>query len=103
MVANQDKLIIDTERVRSVLQQASLTLLVTVVNAVFTAIVLAPVVSHPILLTWVAAIAALSAIRWVARQRILRPALDAGRARFCGAMCILFSLAAGLLWGGGAA
>ena len=101
-MSDQDDLFIESERVRSVLQQASLTLLVTVVNALFTAIVLTSVVSPLILWTWVAAIVALSCARWVIRQRILRPAVEAGRARYAGALSILFALMAGMLWGVGA-
>jgi signal transduction histidine kinase len=102
IVADPDDLLINTERVRSVLQQASLTLSVTVVNAVFTAIVLAPVVSPLVLSTWVAAVVVLSGVRWIVRQRILVPALNAGRVRHLGAVSILFSLTAGMLWGAGA-
>jgi signal transduction histidine kinase len=80
-VSDEDKLFIDTERVRSVVQQAPLALLVTVVNAVLTALVLAPVVSHTALSAWVAMIFAVSGARWMVRQHILGPALDAEHRR----------------------
>jgi signal transduction histidine kinase len=102
MVPDQDKLSVDTERVRVVLQQAPLTLLVSVINAVLSAVVLAPVASHPVLLAWVALIVAVSGIRWGIRQRILPLTLDAQHRRFLVSVSVLGSLTTGILWGGGA-
>ena len=72
MVSDPDKLLVETERIRSVFQQAPLVFPVTVINSVLTAVVLNPVVSHTLLWIWVAMIVAVSGIRWAIRQRFLR-------------------------------
>lgn len=92
---------IEGERVRSVYQQALLTLLVTVINAVLTAIALAPVVNHGFLSIWVAMIVIASAVRCAIRQRYFRQAAhhDSG---VWARLSILGSLMTGLCWGLGA-
>ncbi len=102
-MSDQEKLLINTERVRSVLQQAPLALLVSIINVVFTAIVLVPVASHAALSAWVVAIIAVAAVRWMLRQRVLRPAFDTGRYRVLAGVSVLGSATTGLLWGVGAA
>jgi signal transduction histidine kinase len=103
IVSDQEKLFIDSERVSSVLQQAPLTLLVSVLNAVLTAIVLAPAVNHTHMATWVATIAAVSCARWLVRQNLLRPALGVQSSRKLAAISVIGSLANGLVWGAWAA
>jgi signal transduction histidine kinase len=100
-MTDPDKRLVDTERIRAIFYQAPLVLPVTVINSVLTAVVLYPVVSHKLLLTWVAMIVAVSGIRWTIRQRFLR-ALDSGRYRLLAAISIVGSLTTGLLWGIGA-
>jgi signal transduction histidine kinase len=101
-VLDQDKLLIDTERVRSVLQRASLTLLVSVINAVLTAIVFAPVASGTLLSAWVTSIVIVSVVRAVIRRRILAAAPDAVFPRSIAAISVAGSAATGMLWGAGA-
>jgi signal transduction histidine kinase len=96
-----DKLLVDTERIRSVLQQAPLVLPVTAINSVLAAVVLDSLVSHKLLWIWVAMIVAVSGIRWVIRQRFLR-ALDSGRYRLLASISVIGSLMTGILWGVGA-
>jgi signal transduction histidine kinase len=103
IVSDQEKLFIDTERLRSVLQQAPLTLLISVLNALLTAFVLAPAVNHAVLATWVATIAAISCVRWLVRQHILRPAQGFQSSRKLAAVSVIGSLATGIVWGAGAA
>jgi signal transduction histidine kinase len=101
MASDPDKLLVETERIRSVFQQAPLVFPVTVINSVLTAVVLNPVVSHTLLWTWVAMIVAVSGTRWAIRQRCLR-ILDSKRYRLLAAISILGSLTTGILWGIGA-
>jgi signal transduction histidine kinase len=100
-VSDPDKLLIATERIRSVLHQAPLVLPVTAINSVLTAVVLNPVVDHRLLTIWVVAIVAVSGVRWVIRQRFRR-ALDGGRYRLLAAISIIGSVTTGVLWGLGA-
>lgn len=93
---------IETERVRSVFQQAPVTLLVTVINAILTAIVLAPVVSHRLLSVWAGMIVAVSVARWAVRQSFLRRSPQSAQVRRWAALSVLGSLATGVLWGVGA-
>jgi signal transduction histidine kinase len=101
MLSDQDQLV-ETERIRSVFQQAPLALVVTVINAVLTAAVLAPVSSHGLLSMWVALIIVVSGARWAVRQRFLARAPDGARYQHWAALSILGSLTAGILWGVGA-
>ena len=100
-VVDQDKPLIETERIRSVLHQAPLTLSVTVVNAVLTAIVLAPLGHHLALSTWAAAIIAVSCVRWRIRQHFVSLGDDA-KPQFWAAVSIAGSLATGVPGGIGA-
>jgi signal transduction histidine kinase len=100
-VPDQDRLLIDAERVRSVLQQAPLTLLVSVINAVLTAIVFAPVANDTELAAWVASIVIVSVARAAIRRRILT-APNAGAPRSMAAISVAGSAATGMLWGVGA-
>jgi signal transduction histidine kinase len=100
-VSDADKLLVETERIRSVFQQAPLVLSVTVINSILTATVLTPVISHAVLLIWVAVIVAVSGVRWAIRQRFLRPALNSGRFRPSAAISVIGSLTTGILWGAG--
>jgi signal transduction histidine kinase len=100
-LSDQDKLV-KTERIRSVFQQAPLTLVVTVINAVLTAAVLAPVSSHTSLSMWVALIIAVSGARWAVRQRFLARAPEGARSQRWAALSILGSMTTGILWGIGA-
>jgi signal transduction histidine kinase len=102
-VSDQDKRFIDTERVRSVLQQAPLTLVVIVINAALTAFVLMPVASHMALSIWMSAMVAVVGARWIARQRILRLAENARWPQRFPAITVAGSLAIGMIWGAGAA
>jgi signal transduction histidine kinase len=102
-VSDQDKRFIDTERVRSVLQQAPLTLLVLVINAALTAIVLMPVASHTALSIWMSVMVVVVGARWIARQRILPLAANPEWARQFSAVTVAGSAATGILWGAGAA
>ena len=114
---DQDKLLIDAERVRLVLQQAPLTLLVSVINAILTAAVFVPVVSAEVLSVWVGLIVIVSVARAIIRQRIpgtvrdtaapvsLSPASvppSSMRATSIAAISVAGSAATGLLWGAGA-
>jgi signal transduction histidine kinase len=100
-LSDQDSQLIEPERIRSVFQQAPLTLVVTVINAVLTAVVLARVVSLKLLTIWVTMIVAVSGARWVVRQRFLYRATD-GLGRPWVALSIIGSVTSGILWGVGA-
>lgn len=100
-MSNQDRLV-ETERIRSVFEQAPLTLVVTIINAALTAAVLAPVSSHNLLSIWVALIIAVSGARWVVRQHFLAQAPDDARYQRWAVLSVLGSLTGGLLWGIGA-
>jgi signal transduction histidine kinase len=99
---SHDDTLVKIERIRSVFQQAPLTLLVTVINAVLTAVVLVPVVSPRLLAIWLILIVMVSGLRWAVRQRFLSRARDGARCRPWAALSISGSLATGSLWGIGA-
>jgi len=101
-VPDQDRWLVESERIRSVFQQAPLTLLVTVANAILTAIVVAPVGNHRLLLIWVALMVAASSARLAVRQHFLRRAPDGARCRPWVVLSVLGSLTTGILWGAGA-
>jgi hypothetical protein len=98
-VSDPDDLLVEAERIRSVFQQAPLVLSATAINSLLTAIVLAPVVNHRILSIWASLIVAVSGIRWIVRQRLLRPALNSGLFRPSAAISGVGSLTTGILWG----
>ncbi len=112
---DQDKLLIDAERVRSVLQQAPLTLLVSIINAVLTAAVFLPVAGSAMLSAWVSLIVIVSIVRLVVRQRIfvhhrmfglardaIMPAIPPSSVRAVATISVTGSALSGLLWGAGA-
>ncbi len=109
---DQDKLLIDAERVRSVLHQAPLTLLVSVIIAVMTAAVFFPVAGAQLLSVWVGLIVVVSLVRAVVRQRILSIMRNIAApisnhphavcATTMAAACVAGSAASGLIWGAGA-
>jgi signal transduction histidine kinase len=102
ILSDPDSDLIEPERIRSVYQQAPLTLVVTVINSVLTAFVLARVVSLKLLVIWVTIIIGVSAARLAVRQRFFkRAAAEAGR--LWAALSILGSMTTGILWGAGAA
>ncbi len=101
-MSDQDKPLVEIERLRSVFQQAPLVLIVTVINAVLTAVVLAPVGSETLLSGWVGLIAVVSCVRWFVRGRFLRRASNTARSRQWALISILGSLTTGMLWGIGA-
>jgi signal transduction histidine kinase len=93
--------LIEPERIQSVFQQAPLSLVVTVINSVLTAFVLASVVRLNLLVIWVALIIGVSVARWAVRQCLFyREAAGAGR--LWAALSILGSMTTGILWGVGA-
>lgn len=102
MLENQDDMTVGIERIQSVFQQAPVTLLVTVVNAVLTAVVLSPVVSARLLAIWLILIILVSGGRWAARQCFLRRVRDGAGWRTWAALSISGSLTTGILWGMGA-
>ena len=101
MLSDPDTLLIEMERIRTVFQQAHLTLLVTVINAVLTASVLVPVVDIRLLATWTGLIAAVSAGRWGIRRLFLRLQPKPEQLRRWTLLSIAGSLITGILWGFG--
>jgi len=99
MPSDLDKLLVETERVRSVFQQAPVTLLVTVINTILTASVLAPDVDRGLLVTWTALIVVVSAVGWAVRRRFLHRRPEGAQCRPWAMFTVCGSLATGLLWG----
>jgi signal transduction histidine kinase len=99
MLSDNDTSLIECERLRSVFEHAPVTLSVTVVNAILTAFVLAPVGDFTLLATWVAAIMVVSAVRWTGGRQFLRsrPEQVTGRGWVLFSAC--GSLVTGALWG----
>jgi signal transduction histidine kinase len=103
MTSDPDRLLVESERIRSVVRHAPVTLSVSVVNAILTGIVLGPAVGYGVVSIWAALIVAVSIARWVIRLRFLRRVPEGAH---CGRWAILSvagSLATGILWGVGAA
>jgi signal transduction histidine kinase len=101
-VPDQDKPLIDAERLRSVLQQAPLTLLVSIINAVLSAIVFAPVAGGTVLSLWVASIVVISLVRAAIRRRLLAATPGKIAPGSMAAISVAGSAATGMLWGAGA-
>jgi signal transduction histidine kinase/CheY-like chemotaxis protein len=101
MPPDADELLVEAERVRSVIQHVRVPLLVHVVNVILTAFVLAPLVDHAFLLTWVGLILATCLGRWTVRRRFLRRPPEATRCRPWALASVVGSFAAGALWGVG--
>jgi signal transduction histidine kinase/ActR/RegA family two-component response regulator len=98
-----DSPLIETERIRSVLAQAPLTLGVTVINAALTGFVFASIVPRSIIWIWVALNIAISAARLGIRARFFRRGSDHKPLPLgWGTLSVIGSLATGLLWGLGA-
>src|ERR1700712_3393119 len=93
--ADPDAALVDTERIRSVFEQAPLTLGVTIINAILTAVVFAPVFDHRLLFIWVTSIVAVSGARWVVRRIFFRRHLEGARSLPWPALSVLGSLATG--------
>ncbi len=100
---DQDETLVETERIQSVFQQAPVTLGVTVLNAVLTAVVLGPVSDRALLLIWLALVVAVSAARMAVRQSFLRRVSKGVRIRRWAVLTVAGSLTTGSLWGAGAA
>ncbi len=102
MTSDPDQLLIETERIKAVFQQAPVTLSVTVIIAILTAIVLAPLVGYVTVSIWASLHMAVSLARWIIRQRFLRRRPMDVECRPWALLSVLGSLAAGVLWGVGA-
>jgi signal transduction histidine kinase len=102
MLSDKIPFLIEYERLRSVFLHAPLTLSVTVINAVVVALVLAPIDGIGRSTSWVAAIMAVSAARWIGSRAYLQSQFDGERLRRLALFSILGSLATGILWGIGA-
>jgi signal transduction histidine kinase len=98
-VSDQDGLALETEWIRFVYEKTLLTLGVSVVNAVLTVVVLAPVGSHRLLWIWVFLIVVVSAARLAGRRRFLRRAPDGAQNQPWVTLSVLGALANGVLWG----
>jgi signal transduction histidine kinase len=103
MPSDPDSFLIETERIQFVFQQLPLTVSVTVLNAVLTAAVLAPVTSHVALLIWLVANAGVAVTRLVLRRAFFRHRPHGPIARIWAAVSILGAFVTGSLWGGGLA
>jgi signal transduction histidine kinase len=99
MLSENDACLIEYERLRSVFEHAAVTLSVTVVNAILTAFVLAPLDGTRLSVSWVAAITAVSAVRWVGGRSFLRRRPDGMPCGGWALFSILGSLVTGVLWG----
>jgi signal transduction histidine kinase len=115
MQSDNDTLLIEYERLRSVFVHAPLTLSVTILNAVLSAIVLRPVDGTVLVASWVVAMVIVSAVRWVGGRRFLRrearpaqparpgqPEVSPQPYRDWAVFSVLGALATGVLWGTGA-
>jgi len=102
MTSDPDQLLIETERIKSVFQQAPITLSVTVIITILSASVLASLVGYAIVSIWASLIIAVSLARWVIRQRFLRRLPVGAECRPWAALSVLGSLTTGVLWGVGA-
>ena len=100
---DQDEILVGTERIQSVFQQAPVTLGVTVVNAILTTVVLGPVSSRTLLSIWLALVVTVSVVRMVVRQSFLRRVPKGVQTRRWAVLTVIGSLTTGILWGVGAA
>ena len=99
MVSDAETYLIEDERLRSVFQHAPLTLSVTFLNAILTAVVLVPFGGRDRAAGWVGAILAVSVARWIGGRRFLRRPVDAASCRGWTLFSVLGSLTTGMLWG----
>jgi signal transduction histidine kinase len=102
MTSDPDRSLVEGERIRSVVRHAPVTLSVTVVNAILTAIVLGPAVGYGVVSIWAALVVAVSIVRWTIRWRFLRRLPEGAQCRPWAVLSVLGSLTTGVLWGGGA-
>ncbi len=96
MLSDDGSLLIEHERLKSVFSHAP----VTVLNAILTASVLAPIDGWKLPAGWVAAIVVVSAVRWVGGRRFLSRGLE-GQAspRLWSLVSMLGAFTTGVLWG----
>ncbi len=99
MLSEDDSLLIEHERLRSVFSHAPVTLSVTVLNAILTASVLAPIDGWKLPAGWVAAIVVVSAVRWVCGRRFLSRGVGGHASRLWSLVSVSGALATGVLWG----
>jgi signal transduction histidine kinase len=102
MVSDNNTLLIEHERLRSVFIHAPLTLSVTILNAILAAIVLRPVDGDLLVGSWVAAMAIVSAVRWIGGRHFLRGRAKPISYRRWALFSVLGGLTTGVLWGTGA-
>jgi signal transduction histidine kinase len=121
MQSDNNTLLIEYERLRSVFTHAPLTLSVTVLNAILAAIVLRPVDGTLLVTSWVFAMVIVSTVRWVGGKRFLnretkpthlakpaqlgrpgQPEISRQSYRRWAVFSVLGALATGVLWGTGA-
>jgi len=99
MLSEHDARLVEYERLRSVFEHAPVTLSVTVVNAILTAFVLAPLDGPGLPVAWVGSIVAVSAVRWIGGRSFLGLSPEAvARGRWA-TFSTLGSLTTGVLWG----
>ena len=72
MSFDPDRALVECERIKFVFRHAPVTLSVTVVNAILTAVVLGPVEGYKIVSLWATLIVAVSIARWFVRRGFLR-------------------------------
>jgi signal transduction histidine kinase len=101
MPSDPDRFLIESERLHSVFQQLPLTVSVTVLNAVLTAAVLAPVTNHAALLVWLGLYVAVAILRLVLRRAFLRERPGDPAVRWWTAVSVIGALVTGALWGVG--
>jgi signal transduction histidine kinase len=102
MQSHQSISLIEHERLRSVFLHAPLTLSITVINAVLTAFVLAPVDGNELAILFAGAVVIVSLARWIGGRAFLDRARGIGGEGFWTAFSVLGSLASGVLWGAAA-
>jgi signal transduction histidine kinase len=115
MQSDNNTLLIEYERLRSVFTHAPLTLSVTILNAILAAIVLRPVDGTLLVTSWVVAMVIVSAVRWVGGKRFLnretkstqlarpgQPEVNPQSYRRWAVFSVLGAMATGALWGTGA-
>ncbi len=103
MTSDPDRLLVESERIRSVFRHAPVTLSVSVLNAVLTGIVLGPVVGYGVVSIWATLIVVVSLARWVIRLRFLRRLPEGAQCRPWAILSVLGSLTTGIVWGVGTA
>ena len=103
MTSDPDRLLVESERIRSVVRHTPVTLSVSVLNAILIGIVLGPVVGYGIVSIWATLIIVVSMARWVIRLRFLRRVPEGAQCQPWAVLSVLGSLTSGILWGVGTA